>query len=75
MFRSSRMSQLSFWVLDSAYPHVLLTDVDCICAYSYSLFFEKCGLFLCLWSLLELQGRAGHGKDEEVGGVGWQNRS
>lgn len=32
-----------------------------------------CGLYLCLWGLPELQERAGHGEDDEVGGTGQQS--
>lgn len=30
---------------------------------------DVCGLYLCLWSLLELWERAGQGEDDEVVGV------
>lgn len=32
---------------------------------------DWCGLYLDLWSLQELWGRAGYGEDEEEGEVGW----
>lgn len=30
-----------------------------------------CGLYLCLWSLLGLQGRADRQEDDQVGGFLW----
>lgn len=36
---------------------------------------DWCGLCLCLWSILELQGRVGQRRDDEVGWVGNQKGS
>lgn len=48
---------------------VVPSSVDCTWAYGVCSS-NWCGLCLGLWSLLEFWGRAGHGEDEEVGGVG-----
>lgn len=34
---------------------------------------DLCGLYLWVWSLLELRRKPGHREHDEVGGVGWQN--
>ncbi|KAH0500791.1 TBC domain-containing protein kinase-like protein [Microtus ochrogaster] len=48
---------------------VVPSGVDCTWAYGVCSS-NWCGLCLGLWSLLEFWGKAGHGEDEEVGGVG-----
>lgn len=42
---------------------------------SLSPVFQTLGLYLCLWTVLELQGRAATGKICEVGGLGPWNGS